>query len=258
MLVFIGGTGFTQLPGFKTSREIAITTPYSDHAVMLACGFLGDSAQEIGFLPRHGAGHTLPPHRINYRANVFALREAGATAILAVNAVGGIHAEMGPGVIAVPDQIIDYTHGREHTFFDGRLTGIDSPDQFSATVTHVDFTDPYDQALRQLLISSANDVQVPVWPQGVYGATQGPRLESPAEIRRMQRDGCDMVGMTGMPEAGLARELSLPYACIALSVNWGAGLSNKVITVEGIRQVLASGMDSIQAVLLGAAGSYAG
>jgi 5'-methylthioinosine phosphorylase len=258
MLVFIGGTGFTQLPGFKTSRELAIITPYSDQAVMLACGYLGGSAQQIGFLPRHGAGHSLPPHRINYRANVFALREAGATAILAVNAVGGIHADMGPGVIAVPDQIIDYTHGREHTFFDGRLTGIESPDQFSATVTHVDFTDPYDQALRQLLISSASEVQVPVLPQGVYGATQGPRLESPAEIRRMQRDGCDMVGMTGMPEAGLARELSLPYACIALSVNWGAGLSNEVISVDGIRQVLASGMNSIEAVLLRAAGRYPG
>ncbi|MDP2285486.1 MAG: S-methyl-5'-thioinosine phosphorylase [Pseudohongiella sp.] len=256
MLVFIGGTGLNQLPGFKVSRELAIATPYQELPVIVACGKLGDCDQEVGFLPRHGAGHTLPPHRINYRANLFAIRELGAGAVLAVNAVGGIHADMGPGVIAVPDQIIDYTHSRAHTFFDGQPTGIDSPDQFSATVTHVDFTEPYDGKLRNLLISSAQDIEVPVWPQGVYGATQGPRLETPAEIRRLQRDGCDMVGMTGMPEAGLARELSLPYASIALSVNWGAGLSDDVITMEGIRRVLARGMGNIQAILLRAAERY--
>ena len=256
MLVFIGGTGLNQLPGFKVNRELAIATPYQDVPVIIACGNVGDCDQEIGFLPRHGTGHTLPPHRINYRANLFAIREAGAGAVIAVNAVGGIHAELGPGVIAVPDQIIDYTHSRAHTFFDGQLTGIDSPDQFSATVTHVDFTEPYDGNLRNLLISSAQDIDVPVWPQGVYGATQGPRLETPAEIRRLQRDGCDMVGMTGMPEAGLARELSLPYASIALSVNWGAGLSNDAITMEGIRRVLARGMGNIQTILLRAADRY--
>lgn len=257
MLAFIGGTGLNQLPEFQIQRTAEINVPYQQAAVRIACGQLaGASGLDVCFLPRHGEGHTVPPHRINYRANLFALRELGVSAVLAVNAVGGIHEKMGPGGIAVPDQIIDYTSGREHTFFDGSITELTSADQFSASVTHIDFTEPYDARLRALLIDSAAALGIPLWAQGVYAATQGPRLETPAEIRRLQRDGCDMVGMTGMPEAALARELNLPYACIALSVNWAAGLSDDVITMDGIRQVLAEGMGDIHRILVHAATSF--
>jgi 5'-methylthioinosine phosphorylase len=242
------------------SRREEISTAYQSSPVQIARGKLRsqDGERQVCFLPRHGEGHTVPPHRINYRANLFALRELGVSAVLAVNAVGGIHKKMGPGGIAVPDQIIDYTSGREHTFFDGSITELTSADQFTASVTHIDFTEPYDARLRALLTDSANALGIPVWARGVYAATQGPRLETPAEVRRLRRDGCDMVGMTGMPEAALARELNLPYACIALSVNWAAGLSNDVITMEGIRQVLAEGMSDIHRILVQAAASYNG
>lgn len=256
MLIIIGGTGFSQLPGLVATRETDILTPYQDRPVTITCGRLPGCRDEIAFIPRHGAGHTIPPHRINYRANMIAARTLGATAVIAVNAVGGIHRSMGPGAIAVPRQIIDYTYGREHTFFDGSNHAFESADQLSASVTHIDFTEPYDAGLRALLVKSAAEQNVMVWPDGVYGATQGPRLETPAEILRLQRDGCDMVGMTGMPEAALAREAGLPYASIALSVNWCAGLTDDEITMESIRQVLQQGMGKIQLVLLQAAANY--
>ncbi|OFE11489.1 hypothetical protein PHACT_13145 [Pseudohongiella acticola] len=253
MLAFIGGTGLNQLPGFEVERVAQVQTPYQDAAVPVARGHLPGDSAAVHFLPRHGDGHTVPPHRINYRANMFALRELGITSVLAVNAVGGIHRQMGPGVIAIPEQIIDYTHGRAHTYFDGDAVDIESVDRFTASVTHIDFTEPYNRSLRQLLMASADELNLPVWPQGVYGATQGPRLESVAEVRRLQNDGCDMVGMTGMPEAALARELGLAYASVCLSVNWAAGLSDDVITMPAIRAVLAQGMDQIHHLLLTAA-----
>ncbi|MDO9521567.1 MAG: S-methyl-5'-thioinosine phosphorylase [Pseudohongiella sp.] len=256
MLVVVGGTGLNQLPGFSVAREELVVTPYQTAPVAILCGTLADCKTEIAFLPRHGARHSVPPHIINYRANIFALRELGTTAVLAVNAVGGINKNMGPGVIAVPRQIIDYTYGRAHTFFDGQVIALESADKLSASVTHIDFTEPYDAGLRALLVRSAAEQNIAVWPDGVYGATQGPRLETPAEIKRLQRDGCDMVGMTGMPEAALAREAGLPYACMALSVNWGAGLTDDVITMDGIRQILSQGMGNIRAVLLQAAKLY--
>lgn len=261
MLLVIGGTGLNQLPGFKVTQQVLVQTPYQTHPVAISRGMLSDCDSEIAFLPRHGAGHTVPPHRINYRANIYAIRKLGASAVIAVNAVGGIHRNMGPGVIAIPHQIIDYTYGREHTFFEGQTadpeaTQFESADALSASVTHIDFTEPYDASLRALLIRSAAAQNIPVWPAGVYGATQGPRLETPAEISRLQRDGCDMVGMTGMPEAALAREAGLPYTSIALSVNWCAGLTDEVITMDSIRQVLQSGMGHVQTVLLQAARFY--
>lgn len=253
MLAFIGGTGLNQLPAFDVERIAEVQTPYQDAAVRIARGHLSGLTDTLHFLPRHGEGHTVPPHRINYRANMFALRELGVTAVLAVNAVGGIHRQMGPGVIAIPDQVIDYTSGRAHTYFDGDNVDIVSADQFTASVTHIDFTQPYSPDLRELLLKSASMLELAVWPRGVYGATQGPRLESSAEVRRLQNDGCDMIGMTGMPEAALARELGLGYASVCLSVNWAAGLSDDVITMAGIRAVLAQGMDRIHRLLVTAA-----
>lgn len=258
MLAFIGGTGLNQLPGLQLERIKEVPTPYQDAPVRVACGRLPDVTGTLHFLPRHGEGHTVPPHRINYRANMFALRELGITSVLAVNAVGGIHRLMGPGVIAVPDQIIDYTSARAHTFFDGDAVDIVSADRFTASVTHIDFTRPYTQALRELLLASAEKLDLPVLTQGVYGATQGPRLETAAEVKRLQNDGCDMIGMTGMPEAALARELDLAYASVCLSVNWAAGLSDDVITMTAIRAVLDQGMAQIHRLLLTAAGDFPG
>lgn len=237
MLAIIGGTGLYALEGLERSEVRAVDTDYSDEAVLLRCGTLAD--REVCFLPRHGEGHTIPPHRINYRANIQALARAGVREVLAVNAVGGIHESMGPGALAVPDQIIDYSWGRAHSFYQGGETGLD----------HIDFTSPYDEGLRQWLIRAASAADVPVWPRGVYACTQGPRLETAAEIRRLQRDGADMVGMTGMPEAALAREAGLAYASLALSVNWGAGLVDEDITMDGIRQVLESGMQAVHRIL---------
>ena len=249
MLAFIGGTGLNQLPGFSVERIAEVQTPYQAAAVRVACGRLPGVADPLYFLARHGEGHSVPPHRINYRANIFALHELGVVAILAVNAVGGIHRQMGPGVIAVPEQLIDYTNDRAHTFFDGDTVDIASPDQFTASVAHIDFTRPYTASLRELLLQSAAQCAIPVWPRGVYGATQGPRLETMMEVKRLRNDGCDMVGMTGMPEAALARELEMPYVSLSLVVNPAAGKGQGVITMADIEKVMDSGMEQARAII---------
>jgi len=233
----IGGTGLTQLSGFVLRERLSLETPYGlPSAEILKGEYAG---REVLFLARHGHPHRIPPHQVNYRANLWALREAGAQAIFAVNAVGGIHPAMGTGHLSVPHQIIDYTHGREHTFFEGDIEH----------VTHVDFSYPYDEALRQRLIAALSAEGFPSSSHAVYGCTQGPRLETAAEIARMERDGCDIVGMTGMPEAVLARELGLPYACLALVVNPAAGKSTGVITMAEIEAALEGGIGKVRALL---------
>jgi 5'-methylthioinosine phosphorylase len=235
MIAVIGGTGLTEPRFLKDVQVRQVSTPYDKQSVQLLIGSLNDG--EVAFLPRHGPEHKLPPHKINYRANLWALQRLGVTAVIGINAVGGIHQETGPGRLIVPNQIIDYTWGREHTFFSD---GLDA-------VTHIDFTHPYDMALRSLLIDSAEGHTIRA--EGVYGCTQGPRLESAAEVQRLLRDGCDMIGMTGMPEAALARELGIAYACLALSVNWAAGLSEELITMDAIKKVLTTGMEEVIAVV---------
>lgn len=235
MIGVIGGTGLSEPKFLSDVQKQQVSTPYDQQKVQILTGSL--QGKPVAFLARHGRGHKVPPHRVNYRANLWALHSIGVRAVIGVNAVGGIHPETGPGKLAVPDQIIDYSWGREHTYFDD---GLDA-------VTHIDFTHPYDAPLRQLLIDAAQGRAL--WPQGVYGCTQGPRLESGAEVQRLLRDGCDMVGMTGMPEAALARELGLAYACLALSVNWAAGLSDELITMDAIGQVLNTGMTDVLDVL---------
>jgi 5'-deoxy-5'-methylthioadenosine phosphorylase len=208
-----------------------VVTPYGEPSAPLAFGRL--DGVTVAFLPRHGPAHTIPPHCVNYRANLWAMKQAGIEQVIGMAAVGGISAVMEPGVLCVPDQIIDYTWGREHTLY---AAGRDS-------VTHIDFTQPYCGTMRRLLIEAAARAGVDVLDGGTYGATQGPRLESSAEIRRMQRDGCDIVGMTGMPETALARELGLCYASLALSVNWAAGKGDGPITMAEIGSQLDQGMD---------------
>lgn len=242
MIAVIGGTGLAEPRFLKELHLRQVSTSYDQQAVHVLIGSL--NGQEVAFLPRHGRGHKVPPHKINYRANLWALHSLGVRAVIGVNAVGGIHSETGPGRLAVPSQIIDYTWGREHTFFAG---GLDA-------VTHIDFTHPYDAQLRALLIDNADGQTI--WPEGVYGCTQGPRLESAAEVQRLHRDGCNMIGMTGMPEAALARELGIAYACLALSVNWAAGLSEELITMDAIEKVLSTGMEEVIALLCKAIPQY--
>ena len=239
MLAIIGGTGLTNLANLEITRREIIRTPYGEPSGPLTFGKIG--AAEVVFLARHGYGHTIAPHEVNYCANVWALHSVGVSTVLAVNSVGGIAANMSPGELAVPDQIIDYTNGRRQTFFEGA----------DSKVFHVDFTYPYDDAARQLYLSAANDVGVTVSNGGVYGATQGPRLETLAEINRFERDGCAMVGMTGMPEAALAREKKLSFAVLALSMNHAAGRGSSAtqIKLDDAEIVLREGMKKVMLIL---------
>lgn len=237
VLAIIGGTGLTQLPGLEIRQAVSVETPYGAPSADILRGEY--AGRDVLFLARHGQPHRIAPHQINYRANLWALKQVGANAVVAVNAVGGIHAAMGAGHFCVPHQIIDYTYGRAHTLFEGEL----------GHVTHVDFSHPYDEALRERLIAALRCEGAACSSHGVYGCTQGPRLETAAEIVRMERDGCDLVGMTGMPEAALARELALPYACLALVVNPAAGKAPGLITMAEIECVLEQGMGTVKAVL---------
>lgn len=236
-LGIIGGSGLTRLKALTVDRQEIVTTPYGEPSAPLTFGHFDGGP--VVFLPRHGPGHTIPPHRVNYRANLWAMRHAGVERVVGMAAVGGISMPMAPGVLAVPDQVIDYTWGRDHTLFEADL----------ASVTHIDFTEPYCATLRAALLAAAAQAGVAVHDGGTYAATQGPRLESRAEISRIERDGCDVVGMTGMPEASLARELGLCYACLSLSVNWAAGKTEGPITMTEIEHHLESGMAEARKVL---------
>ena len=229
-LAIVGGTGLTRLDDLQIIDRVQLDTPFGPPSAEFVTGKLHH--KKIIFLARHGASHTIPPHKINYRANVWGLQQMGAEQIIAVAAVGGITEAMAPAQIAIPDQIIDYTYGRSHTFFEDDLDA----------VVHVDFTHPYTPRLRAKLITAAANAGIAVTPLGTYGCAQGPRLETSAEIQRMERDGCDLVGMTGMPEAALARELGIEYAAIAVVANWAAGKTDGEITMAEIEQHLHKGM----------------
>lgn len=236
-LAIIGGSGLSELDDLIIKERKQLTTPFGQPSSEILIGEL--AGQSVLFLPRHGQNHTIPPHKINYRANIWALHSLGVEAIIAVAAVGGIRSDMAPGVIAVPDQIIDYTYGREHSFFS---------DDFCSD-NHIDFTYPYDQTLRQRLCYVASQLNIELVDGGTYGATQGPRLETAAEIKRMAQDGCAMVGMTGMPEAALARELNMNYATCAVMANWAAGLSDGLITMAEIERTLEQGMKQVKQLI---------
>lgn len=228
-LGLIGGTGLYAFAGLERAARVEIDTPYGAPSGAYVCGEL--DGRRVAFLARHGESHTVAPHRVNYRANIHGFKQLGCRTVVGINAVGGIRADMGPRVLVVPDQIIDYTHGRASSFSD--MPGV--------KVEHVDFSHPYTPALRARLLAAARQAGIAVVDGGCYGATQGPRLETVAEIARMRRDGCDLVGMTGMPEAVLARELGLDYACLALIANWAAGCGDEgEISIEEIYAHLAA------------------
>jgi 5'-deoxy-5'-methylthioadenosine phosphorylase len=239
MLAIIGGSGLTRLSTLAVAHREVVRTPYGEPSSALIFGQL--AGRDVVFLARHGHGHTIPPHRVNYRANLWALKHRGVDTILAVASVGAIAGNCAPGELVLPDQLIDYTSGRQNTFFDGE----------DRTVMHVDFTHPYSAELRRRCLAAARAAGVALHDGGVYGAVSGPRLETAAEINRMERDGATLVGMTGMPEAVLARELGVAYAVLAVIVNHAAGRgdSTQAISIERIAGILESAMDKAKKLI---------
>ena len=239
MLAVIGGSGLSQLANLDVSHREVLRTPYGEPSGAVTFGQI--CGRPVAFLARHGYGHTIPPHEVNYRANIWALAQRGALAIISVASVGSIRADLKPGDIVIPHQIIDYTWGRKSTFHEG-------PD---CTLTHIDFTEPYDRALRERLIAAAAATGIPVSLGAVYAATQGPRLETAAEINRYERDGVDVVGMTGMPEAALAREIGVPYAAISVVSNYAAGRADSAagISFAAIESVLIDSMGRVRTII---------
>ena len=236
-LAIIGGTGLRSLKTLKITHREMVHTPYGEPSGPLTHGIL--YGKKVVFLARHGYGHSIPPHEINYRANLWALKQVGVSNVIAVAAVGGIRADLVPGRLAIPDQIIDYTWSRAHTFVEVGQT----------PVTHIDFTYPYSISLRDILIQACKLSTVDASFDATYGATQGPRLETAAEIERMERDGCDIVGMTGMPEAVLAREIGLEYATCAVVANRAAGKGAGGISMQEIDRCLKEGMTRVRELL---------
>jgi 5'-methylthioinosine phosphorylase len=239
MLAIIGGSGLTQLANLEVGRRKVGRTPYGEPSGALTFGRIGKS--EVLFLARHGYGHTIAPHEVNYRANLWALKQAGADVIVSVASVGGIRNDIWPGTIVLPHQVIDYTWGRASTFFEGP----------GAPVNHIDFTEPYSRELRARLMSAAASAGERIMDGAVYAATQGPRLETAAEINRLERDGADIVGMTGMPEAALAREIGLQYAAIAVVANYAAGRgdSERAVPLDKIQAVLDEAMGRVRRII---------
>lgn len=235
MLAIIGGSGLSRLGNLSPASKTAAITPYGEPSGPLSLGTMGRGP--LAFLARHGYDHSIPPHQINYCANVWMLKQHGVTTVVSVAAVGGIRKSFGPGVLVVPHQIIDYTWGRRSTFFEGA----------GSPVTHIDFTEPYSAGLRQAVTDAAKSSGEPVVDGGVYAATQGPRLETAAEIDRLERDGADLVGMTGMPEAALARELGMEYATIAVVANHAAGRGDSAqqVSMQAIGDVLEEAMGRV-------------
>lgn len=239
MLAIIGGSGLTQLSSMSDMRRKVVRTPYGEPSGALTFGRI--RGKDVVFLARHGYGHTIAPHEVNYRANLWALKQERVAGVVSVASVGGIRKDLAPGTLLLPDQIIDYTWGRRSTFFEGA----------ASQVTHIDFTQPYSEALRGRILEAARACGEKVFDRGTYAATQGPRLESAAEINRLERDGADVVGMTGMPEAALARELGLDYAALAVSANFaaGRGASARAIPLESIEAVLEEAMGRVRRII---------
>lgn len=239
MLGIIGGTGLTKLANLEITRRQVMRTPYGEPSGALTMGRM--CGADVVFLARHGYGHTIPPHEVNYRANIWALKEFGVDRIVSVATVGGINPKLGAGTLVVPSQLIDYTWGRAQSFI---ISG-------EKPVTHLDFTEPYCRAMREDILRAASQKQIAIHDGGVYAVAQGPRLETAAEINRFERDGCDMVGMTGMPEAYLARELDICYAAIGVVVNdaAGRGASRNGIREEDIERVLGDLMTRVRILL---------
>lgn len=239
MLAIIGGSGLSQLGSLEVTQRKVSRTPYGEPSGALTFGRIAD--RDVIFLARHGYGHTIAPHEVNYRANLWALKDAGAAEVVSVASVGGIRNDTWPGTLVLPHQIIDYTWGRASTFFEGK----------GAEVTHIDFTEPYSGAVRKAILAAARACGEPITDGGCYGVTQGPRLETAAEIARMERDGADLVGMTAMPEAALAREAGIEYGAIAVVANHAAGKGDSAhaVSLSAIEAVVEQAMQRVRRIL---------
>ena len=236
-LAIIGGSAMERLRGFAAERTERRATPWGEASGAVHVGRL--HGLPALYLARHGEPHAIAPHRINYRANLRALADFGATHVVALNTVGGIAPAAAPGSLWLPHDAIDYTWGRESSFHDGVLLPLD----------HVEFAEPFDAGMRGMLGAAAAAAGVALHARAVYGCTQGPRLETAAEIARLARDGCDVVGMTALPEAALARELGLRYGMLAMVVNRAAGLSPEPITLAAIQREAAACIAQVDATL---------
>jgi 5'-deoxy-5'-methylthioadenosine phosphorylase len=238
-MAIIGGSLLNNINDLTEAGEEQIKTPFGEPSDKFNIGKINDL--DIVYLNRHGRSHHLAPHQINYKANMFALKLLEVTHIIAVNAVGGITEKMLPMQCVLADQLIDYTHGRIQTYNDGNEN----------EVNHIDFSYPFDETLRNKLKEAAEIGSIECISQATYGVTQGPRLETIAEIIRMQRDGCDIVGMTAMPEAALARELEMDYANLSLVVNWAAGMGTTGKSAKGQQASKIISMDEIKQCVVG-------
>jgi len=239
MLAIIGGSGLSELGNMSATQRMVVRTPYGEPSAALVYGRIG--RRDVVFLARHGERHRFAPHEVNYRANLWALKDAGALEVLSVATVGGIRAELAPGALVLPDQLIDYTWGRHATYHEGP----------GAEVNHIDFTEPYSHGLRNKIRDAARACGEKLVDGGVYATTQGPRLETAAEINRLERDGADIVGMTAMPEAALAREISLEYAAIAVVANYAAGRGDakRAVPLDRIGAVLEEAMGRVRRII---------
>lgn len=236
-LAIIGGTGVYDPRILSDIREEEVRTPYGD--VRLRVGTY--EGEEVAFLPRHGAKHSVPPHLINYRANIWALKHLGVERVIATTAVGSTNLAMKPGDFVIVDQFIDFTRGRTETFFEGGEQG----------VVHTDFTEPYCPECRKVMKQAAAGLPVVVHERGCYVCTEGPRFETPAEIRMFQKLGGDLVGMTNVPEVTLAREAGLCYATVSMVTNFGAGISPTPLTHEEVLEVMAQNSENLKRFVMG-------
>ena len=242
-LAIIGGSLLKEISNLSNVTEERIKTPFGLPSDNFISGEINDF--EVVYFNRHGVSHHIAPHQINYKANMFVLKILDVTHIVSITAVGGITEKMSPMKWVVPDQIIDYTHGRMHTYNDGN----------DKEVQHIDFSYPFDETLSKNIARAIEMESCDYESQATYGVTQGPRLETVAEIRRMQRDGCDIVGMTAMPEAAFARELDMKYATLSLVVNWAAGKSDgadatpELVSMDEIKQRISEGNETTEKII---------
>lgn len=236
-IAIIGGTDLCELKNLKISRREHRTTPYGMSSAPLSYGTL--HGKHVVFIARHGDTYTIPPHKINYRANIWALKDAGVDKIISISVVGGIRSDMTPGRFVVPDQLIDYTYLREGTFFDGQ-------DQ---VIHHISFRQPFANELRQILVEAGNELDLDPSDEAVYGVVEGPRLQTIAEINRMEKDGCDILGFTVMPEAALAREVDIDYACLSVVGGRASGRESAAMSADSMTKVYKESTEQIHGLL---------
>lgn len=253
MLGVIGGSGLYSFEGLKVEEEIDIDTPFGKPSSPVVIGRIGEV--RVAFLARHGRDHSFPPHLVPYRANLWALREVGVDRVLAVSAVGGIDKKLSSGDFFIPDSFLDFTKGRESTFYEGRFSkkgkGNDKVAELlnKGKVVHVDMTEPYCPEMRKLLSEILSRRGLPYKEGGVYACTEGPRFETTAEIRMLERLGASVVGMTGVPEVVLARELTMCYASLCVVANPAAGISGRKLTSEEVIEMMKKREDEIKEVI---------